>query len=107
MSSKQKLIDEVEAQMFIETDYENRIVLVKDVIQLINEHLPGILNGERLDDVIAVIKDHAELEDAINWPERKPITAEQLKEVCTDHKYIGNDIDWKAMADELNGGSDE
>ena len=32
----------------------------------------------------------------------KPVTAEKLKKVCCDHKYIGNDINWKAMAAELN-----
>ena len=63
------------------------------------------------DDVIAIIKDHAELEDAINWPERKPITAEQLEEIhkrlisglADDQKGNG----YHAMALEISGGSYE
>ena len=78
-SSKQKLINAIDS---LGNSY------VDKVYKTILSHL--------MPKIIQLINEH--------WQDT---TAEQLKEVCTDHKYIGNDIDWKAMADELNGGSDE
>ena len=62
--------------------------------------------GERKDlmyssDVIGIVKEYF---SSLPFPEKPPITGEQVKEACSPHYPLGLTIeDYRAIAKELNG----
>ncbi len=124
--SKEKLLKEIEGAMFIETDYDNRIVLVEDVRKLINEHCKDITaeqefkklekfiyekysqvlpNLTYVDPYQAVNNIASRLSTRLKKP---PFTAEQfrqayIKTVGSNPEYSHFPDDWcDEMAKELN-----